>query len=409
MRHVLIAVGAAAVACSGPSWAQYAPETAKSGQKEHQKTATPCFLKADTILDASAVARAGGEQTADIDDLVVDTRNGRIAYAIVDTNGILCSDDKTVAIPYGALSWDVGQERFTLDVTLEELSNLPAWDAGDIAQLHGESWLSQLTGIFGDRPELHELENMSGDEYTTYFTETRPEQFEGRIVAVNRQVRTTGGDTFYAVDVEDNARKERHTVLLAPVAYVTRQTTVPAEGNQVTVTTIRAVNDQGEMVCVAQDIKVDGKTLRLRDAKGVPAWELDPARSFYKFASDMDEGELRTQGGEVFGSINDAVFEVHSGTAAFAIISVGGVLGIDDTLYPVPCKAVTCDGKANLYIDMPVSKLKMGPKLSEDGIADLNDKQFAKRVCEYYEVHPKQYETGRSARWPTSKRTASGS
>ncbi len=400
MRRILLATAAGAMTLSATSYAQ--------SDRQGETRTKPWFVSCDTILDATVAARSDREHTAEIDDLVVDTRNGRAVYAIIDTNGILGSDNKTVAIPYGALSWNRGNQQFTLDVTADELRNLPECDTRNLAHLQDQSWFSTLRGIFGEQPELHAAAEMRGDEYTRYFTRTRPASFDGEIVAINRQAKTAQGGAFYAVVVEDEDKGEQRTVFLAPVAYLTRESNIPSEGDNVTVTAIRTIDADGEVVHVAKSIRADGKTLRLRDDKGVPAWQTSDApmsRSFYMLASDMKDGALHAQRQE-FGSVNDVAFEANSGTAAFAIISVGGVLGVGDTLYPVPYGAFASGPSNNLYLDMPASKLKLAPKLSEDGLKDLNHQQFAQSVCDYFGVKPKNFDTDRSTRWSTQQRAS---
>lgn len=399
MRCLTIVATAGAMTLGATSFAQ-------TGRQDDTDT-KPAFMSCDTILDAKVVTPSDRERTANIDDLVVDSRNGRALYAIIDTNGILGTDDKTVAIPYGALSWNPGNQQFALDVTADELRNLPECDPTDLLQLQDESWFSTLRGIFGERRELRDAAAMRGDEYTRCFTQTRPESLSGEIVAINRQARTAQGGMCYAVVVEDEDSAAQHTVLLAPVGYLTQESHVPSEGNAVTVTTIKAIDGDGEIVRVAQSIRADRKTLRLRDGKGMPAWHSDerPSRSFCMLASKMNDGALHAQG-EEFGSVHDVVFEAHSGTAAYAIISVGGLLGVDDTLYPVPCDAFAMGRENNLYIDTPESKLTLAPKLSDKGVSDMNNPLFAQRVCEFFEVKPKTFDTGRSARWPAQTHTS---
>lgn len=406
MRGLLIAATTGLV-LGGTSLGQ-----SEAAKRDMGDAPSPRFVSTDTLLDAKIKARSEEKETGNLDDLVVDTRTGRIAFAIVDTNGILDTDNKTVAIPYGALSWDSSNERYILDATAEQIRNLPKWDSKDLAMLRDTSWFGKLKGVFGDRSELESIEEgyaYHGDEYTMCFAHPnhpKSTTLDGKIVSIDRNSMTGQGHACCTAVVEDE-KGVKHTVYLAPASHLQSKSISPAEGSQVSIGTIEALDGTGKPVRVAQWIKVDGNTVHVRDDRGVPAWHVGGGeiQPYYILASDMDNGKLYTNG-EAFGSVNDIVFDAHSGTAAFAVISVGGVLGVDDTLYPIPWNAVAMGKDDSLVINMPESKLKLAPKFSKDGVKDLNNEQFKKQVVTYYGMEPARYDTDRAAKW-TNHRQAS--
>ncbi len=399
MKRILIATAVGAIATGAAAQAQSDPAS-KPGK-------TPRFETFDTLLDASVTAKESPETKASVDDLVIDTRNGQVVFALIDTNGILGSKNKVVAIPYGALTWQPAIGQYTLAATAEQLESLPPCDSGNLARLQDQSWQSTLRGIFDDRHEIAALEQTRGDEYTWYFEENRPESMDGTVVSVGANSMTAQGHECCAIVVEENDSKARHTVFLAPMAYLATQPAVLSAGNDVKLTTVRALDAKGNVIRVANTVRVDGKNIRLRDPKGVPAWDTGSAasQSFYALASGMDDGALYANG-EKFGTVSDIVCEVNSGTAAFAIVSQGGVLGIDDTLYAVPCRAITHGRDSNLYVEMPASKLKLAPKLSEDGASDLNEMSVVKGVYEYFELKPTKFDLDRPHRWMKDQSSA---
>ncbi|MCA9295725.1 MAG: PRC-barrel domain-containing protein, partial [Phycisphaerales bacterium] len=343
MTRLLAATVFSTLVCGGSTFAQ--TEQATSTRN------APRFESCSTLLDATAVNANDLDHTADIDDLVMDVRNGRALFAIIDTNGILGSDNKVVAVPYGALTWDPHTQKFAMDISAAQLKNLPSFNPDDMANLQNPTWFSTLRGIFNDQEEFDALEMNDGDEYTWYFKHNDIETTNGTVLSVDRTAKTSLGSPCYAVVVQDNDSMKRHTVFIAPAAYLHGQTTVPIEGSEIRVESVPAANANGDTIRVARSIKIDGKTLRVRDKNGVPAWHDDPAiapRNFLKLASDLDEGTLFAQGDE-FGDVSDVVIEAKSGMTAFAIVSTGGLLGVGDTLYPVPCSAVSHGSNQKLY------------------------------------------------------------
>jgi sporulation protein YlmC with PRC-barrel domain len=59
------------------------------------------------------VVDARGTQVGTIEDLMIDTRRGAIAYAMMST--VSGRDDALVAVPWSALSHDAERNRFVLD------------------------------------------------------------------------------------------------------------------------------------------------------------------------------------------------------------------------------------------------------------------------------------------------------
>jgi sporulation protein YlmC with PRC-barrel domain len=383
---------------------------AQSGQRnDQQKESRNTFVSTSTILGAEVWSAGDSKQQAEVDDLIVDTRSNEAVYAIIDTKGILGSEDRVVAVPYSALAWDGANNRFSLQLTGDQLRQIPEFDAKKLESLHDASWYSTMRGIFNDDAEFTRLENLRGDEYVYCCAHSTGEGVNGTITSVNRQAVTAHGHTYYAVVVDNKESGGPRTVYLAPMTYLTSESSIPAEGDNIKVTTVKGIDSDGKVIYVAKRYELDGKTVRLRDDSGIPLWKHNrdyPAHAYAALASDLDSGSVIARG-EKFGSVSDVVYEVASGTAAYTIVSVGGVLGVDDTLYAIPSNSLIRGTDGKNYLDMPVSDLKVAPKLSKDGIKDLNNPDFTKQVNEFYGIKQMKFDTQRSDRWKSSQTAGS--
>lgn len=418
MRPILLTAMIGTLACAGTVTAQ-SPERDQPNrnqprertQDERQdqnrdqyarnQSLKESFTTCDTLLDASIKSERDTEHEAEVDELIMDTRNGRILYAIVDTNEILGSEDKIVALPYGALAWDAATKTYRINASTAQLAALPKFDEDNWKNLQSDSWWSSLRGAFGDRSEFRDARDQKGDEYTMFFHDGRAETMKGHVVSVDRQMPSTRDSKYCAVVLSSPEDNQRHVVLLAPVEYLDQQSVaLPKEGSEINVTTIKGYNAKGEPIRVAQRVTIDGKTVELRDDKGVPKWKAvnDRGPFYLERVSALTDGSLMIEG-EEFGDVNQVIFEPQSGQLAFYIISVGGVLGIDDTLYPVPDDAVTIGQEDNLYIDMSKSKFRLAPKLSGKGTDDLNVAAFASSVYDYYGAKRPDFDLKRSEKW----------
>jgi hypothetical protein len=84
-------------------------------------------MSASTIT-GDAVVNANGDKLGQIEELMIDLENGRVAYAVLSFGGFLGIGDKLFAIPFEALELDSENHRFVLDVAREKLEQAPGFD-----------------------------------------------------------------------------------------------------------------------------------------------------------------------------------------------------------------------------------------------------------------------------------------
>jgi len=83
--------------------------------------------RASKIIGADVNNKAG-EDVGDIKDLVVNTRTGKVAYAVMAYGGVLGMGDKLFAVPMDSLATKADDDKFVLDVTKDQLKNAPGFD-----------------------------------------------------------------------------------------------------------------------------------------------------------------------------------------------------------------------------------------------------------------------------------------
>ena len=104
------------------------------------------ILSASTLTHDS-VYNTKNEKLGDIKDLMIDTENGRVVYAVLSFGGLLGVGDKLFAIPMDAFHVDTTHERLTLDVTKERLENAPGFNK--------DSWPRTPNRTFVDEVYTH--------------------------------------------------------------------------------------------------------------------------------------------------------------------------------------------------------------------------------------------------------------
>lgn len=114
-------------------------------------------------------------------------------------------------------------------------------------------------------------------------------------------------------------------------------------------------------------------------------------------ASKIIGTDVRNPQGEDLGDIKELVLD-SSGNIAYAVISLGGVMGVGDKLYAVPWKAFRLDSAKNNYVlDVDKERLKGAPAFDAARWPDMANTQWNNDVHTYY---GQRYESGRTGSLP---------
>ena len=78
--------------------------------------------------------------------------------------------------------------------------------------------------------------------------------------------------------------------------------------------------------------------------------------------------------GEKLGAVHDVMLEKVSGKAAYAILSVGGFLGLGERFYPLPWNELSYDTDQGGYVvKLDPSKLEGGPSYAASELQNWED------------------------------------
>lgn len=104
-----------------------------------------------SILGAKVVNEEG-EDLGTIEDLVIDTKDNRVAYAILSLGGFWGMGDKQFAIPWEAIAFDISAKTAVLNVDKERLKNAPGFDRDQWPNMTDTTWGSQIHSHYGLTP-----------------------------------------------------------------------------------------------------------------------------------------------------------------------------------------------------------------------------------------------------------------
>ena len=111
----------------------------------------PYVMAADT-LQGDDVVNSNGENLGEIEAIMLDVPNGRIAYAVLSFGGVMGIGEKLFAIPWRALTLDADEKRFVLDIDKDVLKNAPGFDKDHWPEMADERWASQVHSYYNFPP-----------------------------------------------------------------------------------------------------------------------------------------------------------------------------------------------------------------------------------------------------------------
>ena len=108
-------------------------------------------IMAASSFEGETVVNTEGETIGEIEEIMLDVRAGRIAYAVMSVGGFLGIGEKYFAIPWHALTMDTDNHRFILDVDKERLKNAPGFDKDHWPAMADPRWSADVHAYYGQR------------------------------------------------------------------------------------------------------------------------------------------------------------------------------------------------------------------------------------------------------------------
>jgi len=113
--------------------------------------------------------------------------------------------------------------------------------------------------------------------------------------------------------------------------------------------------------------------------------ELDEPTQLLCQSNKADAMSVKTRDGDKLGSIHSFMINKRTGQAVYAVLTIGGFLGMGKAYYPIPFRLLAFEPITDSYvvtIDRRV--LEGGPSWASN--APIFDQAYADRVASYYEV-----------------------
>lgn len=110
-------------------------------------------------------------------------------------------------------------------------------------------------------------------------------------------------------------------------------------------------------------------------------------------ASSITGTKVLNRTGDHVGSIEDVMLRIDTGDVAYAVLSVGGFLGMGDKLFAIPWEALTIDtADHSIVLDVDQEKLEQAPGFDQNDWPSTADETWMRDLHRHYgfEYAPRQ-------------------
>lgn len=217
-------------------------------------------------LIGTDIENASGESIAELEDVIVDTREARAAFAVISYGGTLGFFENTAIIPWNALRLDVAREVYVTDATPAQFEQAKLSDS-EYQKLEDQKYSEALYGTFKTKTYWEEFGYESGTSEALLKADATsggandPNSVSGIVVSVSNYTGDTE-QTKAMKGVRVRIRTESgliRTVHLASTDELEREELTVLRGDEVVIMG-RDQDYRGHMVFQATELRADGKT-----------------------------------------------------------------------------------------------------------------------------------------------------
>ena len=106
-------------------------------------------------------------------------------------------------------------------------------------------------------------------------------------------------------------------------------------------------------------------------------------------ADTLTGNDVRDDANEKLGDITDIMLDVPTGRVAYAVMSVGGVLGVGNKLFAIPWSAMQLDTQNKCFrLNVAKARFDEAPGFDKDHWPTMADQRWAEDVHAFYGARP---------------------
>ncbi|MDO9709971.1 PRC-barrel domain-containing protein [Paracraurococcus lichenis] len=108
------------------------------------------LIAAGKVAGTPVFGQDGG-QLGTIEDVMLDKRSGRVAYAVMSFGGFLGFGERFHPLPWSVLRYDTARGGYAVDLDPDRLRDAPAYTAAEMPDWSGGDWGRRVDDYWGAR------------------------------------------------------------------------------------------------------------------------------------------------------------------------------------------------------------------------------------------------------------------
>lgn len=109
------------------------------------------LISADKV-QGTAVYNGNSERMGTIEDVMIDKRSGKVAYAILSFGGFLGIGERYHPLPWNALTYDTGLGGYVVAVPVDRLKEAPSYGTNEAVDLEDRAYGQRVHDYYGTAP-----------------------------------------------------------------------------------------------------------------------------------------------------------------------------------------------------------------------------------------------------------------
>lgn len=121
----------------------------KSGQMEAEET--NALISANKV-EGTTVVNPAGEKLGSIEEIMIDKRSGKVAYAVMSFGGFLGIGDRHHPLPWSVLKYDTSQNGYVVNLDKRVLELAPTYGPEERVDLADETYGKKIHDYYNVPP-----------------------------------------------------------------------------------------------------------------------------------------------------------------------------------------------------------------------------------------------------------------
>ena len=218
-----------------------------------------------------------GQEIGKVNDLIMDTRSGRIAFVVVTFGGVLGIGEDKVPVPWPVFDVNSEGRLYAVTVDKEMIRSAPHLTQKDWGELQDPGFAQRVYSHYGKsatwlgQPLAGGHDRMGSSEYQRLYTDGTPRDISGTITSVDEAAPMRNEDKVVILTVRTDSGGTE-TVQTCPKSHLDQAHLNLKTGDTVKISGRSAVVDGKQTVIATQIVPSGGTPVVLRQTDGSPCW-----------------------------------------------------------------------------------------------------------------------------------------